>query len=69
MALTTEQRIAVLEDMLATGVTATEVDGKRVRYASIDEIRAAIVYFKGKQRSETVGGKPAFVVSQGAFVK
>ena len=69
MALTTEQQITALEDMLARGVTSAEVDGKRVRYGSLDEIRAAITYFKSKKRSEAGGTKSAFVVSRGGFVK
>lgn len=69
MALTTEQQITALEDMLARGVTSAEVDGKRVRYGSLDEIRSAITYFKGKKRSEAGGTKSAFVVSRGGFVK
>lgn len=70
MALTTEQQITALEDMLARGVTSAEVDGKRVRYGSLDEIRSAITYFRGKLRSEaTTGNKSAFVVSRGGFVK
>ena len=66
--MTAEQQIAALEDMLARGVTSAEVDGKRIRYGSLDEIRGAIIYFKGKRRAET-GAKAPFVVSRGAFFK
>jgi len=68
MAVTPEDAIETLEAAMATGVLeVTYSDGRRVRYASTDEMQRAVVYFANQKRA--AAGRPAVSTSVGAFYR
>ncbi|MEW6778199.1 MAG: hypothetical protein AB1405_18020 [Bdellovibrionota bacterium] len=50
---TTAERIAALEEAIASGELRVTYDGKTVEYRSISELQAALAYWQNKEASET----------------
>ncbi len=55
--------IAALEDALASGELTVEIDGKRVSYRTVAELREALAYFKTKQAEQSGAGVSSSYVS------
>lgn len=53
--------IAALEDALASGELTVEIEGKRITYRSVVELRQALGYFKMKQAEQAGGASSSYV--------
>ncbi|MDF2140850.1 hypothetical protein [Paenirhodobacter sp. CAU 1674] len=65
MATTIDEKIAALEEALASGELTVEYDGKRITYRSTQELMTSLNYFRGVKSSQSRG--TSVRVSIGAF--
>lgn len=64
---TIAEKVAALEEAMATGTRSVLYDGHRVEYATQQELERALAYFKQQQRA--AAGQRSVKTSVGAYYR
>ena len=68
MATTVDQKIAALEEAMASGALTVDFpDGKRIQYRSQGDLLGALQYFQAQKAAQT--GKKPVTVSVGTYFR